>query len=160
MARPRAGDWMEDEFKGLAALGIVHVISLLGTKEAQARGLADEGSFCRAAGMFFHSFPIPDRGVPISAQSLSRLACDTYHRCAEGESTVIHCRAGIGRAGLVSSAVLLHCGFTAYDALGAVSTARKLQVPDTKEQIHWLESNSHMVAQSHIEPIESHKPKM
>src|SRR5262249_25284547 len=50
----------------------------------------------------------------------------------------IHCRAGIGRSGLVGAAVLLHCGFTVREAFAAISKARGVQVPDTAEQSEWL----------------------
>lgn len=151
MGRPRAGEWASDEFAGLAGLGVTDVVSLLEPAEARELGLADEAAYCAAAGLRFHSYPVADRGVPDSAGSLSRLACQLYHLCAGGGCVVIHCRAGIGRSGLVTAAVLLHCGFSVRDALSAVSKARGVRVPDTVEQAEWLASHQAAVSQCHIE---------
>ena len=61
-----------------------------------------------------------------------------YHHAAGGEHIVIHCRAGIGRTGMVAAGVLLHCGFEPDEALEHISLKRGVTVPDTDEQIEWL----------------------
>jgi protein-tyrosine phosphatase len=151
MGRPRAGDWAADEFAGLRELGVTDVVSLLEKPEAHELGLQDEMGNCATAGLCFHSFPIADRGVPASAAALSRLACQLYHHCAGGGHVVIHCRAGIGRSGLVAAAVLLHCGFEVAEAFAAISRARGVTVPDTREQIEWLEAHRVVVSECHQE---------
>lgn len=152
MARPRTGDWASEEFAGLAALGVTEIVSLLESAEAREIGLATEPAYyCAGAGISFHSFPIADRGVPASVEDLSRLACRLYHSCAGGSFAVIHCRAGIGRSGLVSAAVLLHCGFAVRDAFSAISKARGIEVPDTAEQSEWLSRHQAAIARCHIE---------
>ncbi|HET6648210.1 MAG TPA: protein-tyrosine phosphatase family protein [Pyrinomonadaceae bacterium] len=151
MGRPRAGDWASDEFAGLSALGVTDVVSLLETAEAYDLGLADEAQYCEAARLRFHSYAIPDRGVPASADTLSKLACYLYHLCAGGACAAIHCRAGIGRSGLVSAAVLLHCGFSVADALARISKARGVAVPDTPEQAQWLIDNHATLITCHID---------
>jgi protein-tyrosine phosphatase len=151
MGRPRAGDWAADEFAGLSELGITDVVSLLEAAEAREVGLAAEARYCEAAGIRFHSYPIADRGVPSSAEALSKLACQLYHLCAGGRHAVVHCRAGIGRSGLVSAAVLLHCGFGVDDALLAISKARGVTVPDTAEQVQWLAANQAILSRCHLD---------
>jgi hypothetical protein len=150
MGRPRAADWAADEFSGLAELGIRNVISLLEYGEAVELGLADESSYCAGAGIAFYSFPIRDRGIRASPEALSALACETYHGCAGGGSTLIHCRAGIGRSGLVAAAVLLHCGLDVDDAFARISLARGVPVPDTQEQRQWLATHRDAVGRCHI----------
>jgi protein-tyrosine phosphatase len=152
MGRPRAGDWAADEFAGLSELGITDVVvSLLEAAEAREVGLAAEARYCDAAGIRFHSYPIPDRGVPSSSEALSKLACQLYHLCAGGRRAAVHCRAGIGRSGLVSAAVLLHCGFGVDDALAAISKARGVTVPDTAEQVQWLAANQSVLGKCHLD---------
>src|SRR5215510_13579008 len=74
MARPRAGDWLEDEIAGWRAAGIDIVVSLLEPAEIEELGLHQEPGLCRDQGMEFLSFPIPDRGVPSSASEAAALA--------------------------------------------------------------------------------------
>jgi hypothetical protein len=66
MARPRAGDWLDDEISGWRAQSIDIIISLLEQEEVSELGLQREAGLCREQGMEFLSFPIPDRGVPES----------------------------------------------------------------------------------------------
>lgn len=54
---------------------------------------------------------------------------------ANGLNTVIHCRADIGRTGVVAAGVLLHCGFEPLEAIEHISKLRDVAVPDTQEQI-------------------------
>lgn len=150
MGRPRAGDWAADEFAGLRGLGVTDVVSLLEAPEARELGLVDEASYCEAAGLRFRAFPIPDRGVPAAPNSLSRLVCELYHHCAGGAHAAIHCRAGIGRSGLVAAAVLLHCGFEVEEAFGAISKVRGVSVPDTAEQAEWLRIHGAAVNECHL----------
>ncbi len=138
MARPRAGDWADEEFSGFADAGLKRIVSLLEYHENWELGLVDEPRYCDEAGIGFLSWPLPDRGVPGKTGELFELSLDIYQRCAGGENTAIHCRGGIGRSSLVAAAILLHTGLSVDEALGTISSARGLQVPDTEEQREWL----------------------
>jgi protein-tyrosine phosphatase len=151
MARPRVDDWVHDEFAGLRVLGVSGVVSLLEVTEARELNLESEEEYCSAASLTFDSFPIPDRGVPLSVNALSKFACDIYHRCAVGKSIVIHCRAGIGRSGLVAAAVLMHSGISAEEAIQRISQARGVSVPDTDEQALWIEKNKNEFSNCYLD---------
>jgi protein-tyrosine phosphatase len=147
MARPRASDWAEEEFAGFADAGIRRIVSLLEVHEEFVLGLEQEAQLCANANIAYASFPIRDRGVPSSPRNLSKLSKETYLQCAGGDSTAIHCRAGIGRSSLVAAAVLLHAGLTVDDAFARIRKARGLEVPDTPEQAQWLRDNSRVVSE-------------
>lgn len=147
MARPRANESAENEFAALFDAGIRRIVSLLEVHEEFVLGLEHEAQHCADADISFESFPIPDRGVPSNPHKLFELSKETYHRCAGGESTVVHCRAGIGRSSLVAAAILLHCGFEVDKAFARVQKARGLEVPDTPEQAQWLRDHSDIVWQ-------------
>src|SRR4051794_35483548 len=98
MARPRAGDWLEDEISGWAAEHIKTVVSLLEPQEIRELDLVTEGDFCRKRGIEFVSFPVPDRGVPDSTLKATELSQRMAIKIAEGQSIAVHCRAGIGRS--------------------------------------------------------------
>lgn len=147
MARPRANDWAEEEFSGFADAGIRRIVSLLQVHEEFVLGLEKEAQLCTNANIAFDSFPIPDRGVPSNAHNLSELSRRIYLHCAGGDSTAIHCRAGIGRSSLVAATVLLHAGFTVEDAFTRIQKATGLEVPGTPEQAQWLHDNLRIVSE-------------
>ncbi|HAW28148.1 MAG TPA: protein tyrosine phosphatase, partial [Planctomycetaceae bacterium] len=51
MARPVPGEWIEDEFAGIARLGISHIVSLLEHEESIELGLEDEPQLAEQHGM-------------------------------------------------------------------------------------------------------------
>jgi protein-tyrosine phosphatase len=138
LGRPRAGEWLQDEIADWAANGLTDVVSLLEDHEIRELDLTREADFVRHAGLDFEKFPIPDRGVPTSLT----LARDLWHRLEAkircGRSVGIHCRASIGRAGLVAVGTLLRLGVEENVAWQRASTARGRQVPDTDEQRLWV----------------------
>lgn len=141
MAKPVSGEWIEDEFSGIAQYGINRIISLLEEHESYEVGLSQERSLTEKNGMEFISYPIPDRGLPNSISEFASFTKRIYHEAAGGLNTVIHCRAGIGRTGIVAAGVLLHCGFEPSQAFTLISEKRGVSVPDTQEQIDWVTNN-------------------
>lgn len=140
VGRPRAGDWLADEISGWTAVGLSDVVSLLENDEVRELGLEQEAALSMNAGLSFERFPIPDRGVPVSADAAAQLFDSIASKIAIGRSVGVHCRAGIGRSGLVTAGVLLRLGISESDAWQRVSAARGLRVPDTDEQRAWLSS--------------------
>lgn len=142
MAKPVAGEWIEDEFSGLAKSGLAQVVSLLEDHEAFEVGLRDEALLCKQHGLMFVSYPIADRGLPPTVAGFAEITKRLYHEIAVGRSTVIHCRAGIGRTGMVAAGVLLHASFGVDEAFDHISDRRTVEVPDTDEQRDWLRENA------------------
>jgi protein-tyrosine phosphatase len=139
MARPRAGDWLEDEVAHWQAEGVALVVSLLEPAEARELGLEGEADVCRAQGIEFVNFPIPDRGVPGDRRQAEVLA----RRLVEADRSVaIHCRAGIGRSASIAALTLVLGGMSADEAFARISAARGLSVPDTDAQRKWVEGSS------------------
>jgi Protein-tyrosine phosphatase len=140
MARPRGGEWLEEEVSGWKSLGIRVVASLLHAYEADELGIAGEASLCAAHGIDFRSFPIRDRGVPESHFAFSDFVDQLTAHVRTGDAVAVHCRAGIGRSGLTVGAVLLRLGVPAQNIFSMVSKARGIVVPDTAAQIEWFDS--------------------
>jgi predicted protein tyrosine phosphatase len=137
-ARPRADDWLETEVGEWTTSGLDMVVSLLERDEVSELGLQREAEFCRASGIEFVSFPIPDRGVPEAGSHVSQIANSIANTIADGGSIAIHCRAGIGRASMIAACALICLGIEASDALARIKTARGLTVPDAEEQRDWI----------------------
>lgn len=141
MPKPVTGEFGDDEFMQIAALGYRRVVSLLEHHENEDYELADESSLCVRYGMEFVSYPIRDRSLPESVKSFSEFTGRLYRSISNGESTVVHCLAGIGRSGIVAGAILIHSGMEAVEAFAQLSEARGFSVPDTDEQRKWIVSN-------------------
>ncbi len=145
MAKPVSGEWIEDEFSSISMFGIDRIVSLLESHEVYDLGLEMEKTLSEKNGMEFISYPIPDRGLPNSIDDFLRFTKRLYNEAAGGLNTVIHCRAGIGRTGMIAAGVLLHCGFEPIEAFDLISKKRGVAVPDTQEQVDWVvKSHSEM----------------
>lgn len=138
MPRPRAGDWLADEIAGWRRAGVGLAVSLLERGEVEELALADEARECAARGIEFISFPIADRGVPASMRDARGLIEDISARVRSGVAAAVHCRAGIGRSGLVVACVLLELGVPLGEVFPMIAAARRTSVPDTPEQRDWV----------------------
>jgi len=136
-ARPRGGDWLEDEVKGLQEAGVDVLVSLLTPEEVKDLELEKESSFSRAHGMEFLSLPIADRGTPRSQSEAERFVQNLHNDLAKGRAVAIHCRQGIGRSGMIAAAVLIADGATPNDAVERISKSRGLPIPETFDQLEW-----------------------
>ena len=139
-ARPRGGDWLDEELAGWRNSGVDEVVSLLTPEEAESLELQNEPAQARDAGMRFRSFPIVDRSVPASKWDTLRLIEDLDAALSDGKSVSIHCRQGIGRAGLMAASLLVARGVRPADAFERISLTRGVAVPETEEQRAWVEA--------------------
>jgi protein-tyrosine phosphatase len=138
-ARPRGGDWLQDEIADWKTAGIHFVVSLLTRDEEQDLDLGDEASEVTRQGLGFSSFPIPDRQIPQSETKLRELIEDVNRRLLAGRNVLIHCRQGVGRSGLVAACLLVRNGMSPGAAVESISSARGVTVPETLEQRAWVE---------------------
>jgi protein-tyrosine phosphatase len=138
-ARPRGGEWLEDEIASWAGDGVNSVFSLLTVEEERELDLANEAAEAEAHGMTFLSFPIPDRQVPDSESDLAKALEKLDRELANGKSVVLHCRQGIGRTGLVAACLLLTKGMDPDAAIRRLTAARGIPVPETPEQRRWID---------------------
>jgi protein-tyrosine phosphatase len=150
MARPRAGDWLDDEIVGWRREGVDVVVSLLEAEEIGELGLRREAELCRTQAIEFISFPIPDRGAPASLQETASLAQSLARQLSEGKAVAIHCRAGIGRSSLIAACVLACVGCESDAAFAMIGKARGVKVPDTDEQRQWVAAFHDSVRQSGV----------
>ena len=125
--------------------GVGTIVSLLEPPEAAALSLGNEGDVCRANGLRFVQFGIPDFGVPDTG-SLLALVERVTGMLENGDSVGVHCRAGIGRSGLLACAVLVGLGQSAEAAIRLTSQARGVQVPETPEQTEMVKTIARLLA--------------
>ena len=139
MPRPRGGEWLSEEVAGWRDSGVALVLSLLEPVEVRELELQAESKLCTAQGIQFLSFPIPDHGTPASSRELSDVLAQLHKELLSGKAVAIHCRAGIGRTGLVAGC-LLHMLHVPYEEIfHLLSRSRGLAMPDTTAQVEWVE---------------------
>ena len=137
-ARPRGGDWLQDEIASWRGSGVATVVSLLEEQEEHDLDLQAERSEAEEQGLKFISFPIVDRDVPVSQSEFGKLLETLHRELAAGQSVVVHCRQGIGRTGLVAACLLVSDGLGPQEAMDRLSAARGVQVPETAQQRRWI----------------------
>lgn len=137
--RPRGGDWLENEVSLMKRAGVDVLVSMLQPEEAAELGLSAEAELCVSGGIEFRSYPIPDRETPPSTASFAMFIDGLRAEAHAGRSIAVHCRASIGRSSLLLAALLTSEGLTPDDAFKRLTKARGLQVPDTPDQVRWVE---------------------
>ncbi|PRX92288.1 protein-tyrosine phosphatase family protein [Allonocardiopsis opalescens] len=132
MARPRGGDWLDDEMAGLRGLGVDTLVCLLTRPEPAVLELEGEREAAHRAGLEPRWLPVVDRSVP-AASALRAEADVPAERVEAGRFVVTHCRLGIGRSAMLA-AVLVRLGEAPHAVWGRLERARGRPVPDTGEQ--------------------------
>lgn len=136
--RPRGEDWLKDEVRSWRESGLDEVVSLLTAGEVTEFGLDEEEKWCKAYGIRFRSFSIPDRGVPASVDQFAHLVQEVEKAVSAGRNVGLHCRQGIGRSSLAAAALLMSVGESQEAAWKSIRQARGCPVPDTIEQRNWV----------------------
>ena len=110
----------------LAGLGISSIVSLIDTDECRLIGVPSLSTQAVAAGLDWRDFPITDRAVPEPDQSAAfqQLLVDLSTMLDDGARLAIHCRAGVGRSGLLAAALLVWRGVAADEAIAAIRHCR------------------------------------
>lgn len=150
-ARPRGGEWLGDEISSWRRERVDTVFSLLTPGEEADLDVSEEASLVKARGMHFHSFPIPDRQVPGSERQFAAALENLDAELAAGRNVVLHCRQGIGRTGLVAACLLVTKGISPEVAVGQLTAARGVPVPETEEQRIWIDRFANSFAALHHE---------
>lgn len=135
--RPRGGDWLEDEISDWREAGIDIVVSFLMPDEVAEFALEAEEELCKAYGIRFISFAIPDRGVPES-KATAVLVQDLEQALIDGKRVALHCRQSVGRSAILAASLLVAAGEEPHQAFERISLARGCKVPDTAEQEQWV----------------------
>jgi protein-tyrosine phosphatase len=138
-ARPRGGDWLEEDVATWKRAGVGAVLSLLTPEEQNELELQNEAREVQRQGLRFSSFPIPDLQVPRSEAKLAEALKNVTADLSAGRNVLIHCRQGIGRTGMIAACLLIQGGMSPGGAVESVSAARGMTVPETPEQREWIE---------------------
>src|SRR5512133_79903 len=117
---------LQEDIGQLADAGIKHLFSL----ELPDKSLT---LLCKKAGIQWLYFYIPDFGIPDSVDEFNGMIDRLLQSIEQGDTVCVHCRAGIGRTGMV-----LTCAVGKLYMLGykkAIDTVRRTRkAVETQEQ--------------------------
>ncbi len=137
MPRPRGDAWLRGELASLKARGVTDLATMLTPAEEEECGLLAEEQLCAELGIGFHRHPIYDRGVP-PEQGFDQFISSLVPILLQQGFLAVHCRAGIGRSGVVTAALLIRLGLSAHDAIMLISNSRGFEIPDTDAQYEFI----------------------
>lgn len=84
-------------------------------------------------------FPVPDLHAPDLDAAVAFVDA-LVDRVRAGETLLVHCGAGIGRAGTMAAAILMDLGLTMDEAIAVVASSRPMAGPEAGAQRDLLEA--------------------
>lgn len=102
------------------------VLTLLEDHEFANHGIPDFGARVRALGLRWEHVPIRDGGVPDARfdRAWPTVGAEVREILESGGRVLIHCRAGLGRTGMIAARLLIELGEEPAAAIRAVRGAR------------------------------------
>ena len=134
----QSGAWMRNLQQDLERLrtvhGVEHLVCLLEDHELVELAIRDLAQRASVAGLLFSRLPIQDGSIPVDVGAVRALVRQICDWAAAGQTTVIHCKGGLGRAGTIGGCVLRAAGVDAAATFAALVAARGLSCPETNAQ--------------------------
>lgn len=131
-------DHLKEDVAAFAAWGASAVLCLLPPDELDRLGVGDLPGIVRQAGLDLFQVPIGDMQVPDAI--FEHAWGEVGRRCRgllrAGGSVLIHCRAGLGRSGLVAARLLVELGVAPEAAIALVRAARPGAIETAAQEAH------------------------
>jgi protein-tyrosine phosphatase len=124
------GAWARDlsaDLDAIAAWGARLVLTLVESAELAALKVPHLGAEVRARGLDWRHLPIADYSVPTEAfeRQWETHGWDIRSLLRNGDDVLVHCRGGLGRAGMMAALLLVELGAEPEEAIRNVRRARK-----------------------------------
>lgn len=133
-----SGGWARDlsaDLQRIRDLGTKILVSLVELQELEKLNVSKLGAKAQSFGMSWLHLPIPDMGVPSIKweQEWLRARLSIHEALDEGDTVVVHCKGGLGRAGTIAARLLVERGEAPHSAISRVRKCRPGAI-ETKEQ--------------------------
>jgi protein-tyrosine phosphatase len=121
-----------------------YLVTMTGLGEMERAGVVDLPRQAEAAGIRWRHFPIVDFGAPEAEvlRGWPALSAELHAALDAGQSVLTHCRAGLGRSGMVSLRLLVERGEDPDAALARIREVRPGAV-ETQAQRYWASGPVH-----------------
>lgn len=140
-----SGNWNRDLASDLIMLrGKYHtdtLISLVESSELKTLGIENLEAECRTHSIELIRFPLPDVSVPLSLKSFAGLIREIVKRLMQNKTVVIHCKGGLGRAGLAVACTIVAASGNKISGEQAIKMVREVRgagAVETKEQENFI----------------------
>jgi protein-tyrosine phosphatase len=136
-------NWRRDLAADLDAIRRSHphlLITLNEPGEFRNLGVPAFESLLAASGLPWRHLPIRDGGVPTAAfeRAWQIVGSEARAGLRAGRLVVIHCKAGLGRTGMIAARLLAELGMHPQSAIDAVRKARSFRAIETQQERHVL----------------------
>jgi len=147
-----SGAWQRDldlDLDAIAEWGAAAVLTLIGQKELHSLQITAMGEKVADRHMIWRHLPITDVSTPDAGfeQAWRHIGEELRHLLRGGANVLVHCRGGLGRAGLVAARLLVELGWTPDTAIQAVRRVRKGAIETRAQEQHVLATKSIAEAQ-------------
>ncbi len=143
------GLWRRDldqDLDRLRAMDVTCMVCLVPDEELALCRVHGYPQAARARGMGWIAGPFADGGVPSDVAQTTDFCRDLAARIRDGERLVVHCRGGLGRAGLIGACVMLASGRcrSAEEAITWVRACRPGTVENRLQEAYIEQVAAHM----------------
>jgi protein-tyrosine phosphatase len=128
--------WNRDLKLDLAIIknnGIQVIVCLLEWSEMRMLNITDYPKIVQEDGFIFYHLPIRDGGIP-QQKDIDVLVPILIQHLSAGQNVLVHCRAGLGRAGTICACCLGHFGYEGQTAIDTVRAQRHGAVQTRKQE--------------------------
>jgi protein-tyrosine phosphatase len=136
------GAWARDlsaDLDQITAWGAQVVLTLVESQELKSLKVPHLGSSVEARGMAWRHLPIADYSVPSAAFETAWESAGHEIRALlrDGGNVLVHCKGGLGRAGMIAARLLAELGMPPKEAIRTVRLARKgaIETPSQLELV-------------------------
>lgn len=140
-ASAATGAWARDldlDVLAIADWGAAAVLTLIETHEITALQVEGLGRAVERAHMDWLHAPIPDVSTPDAAFEAAwvEVGEGLRDRLRAGFDIVVHCKGGLGRAGMIAARLLVELGIEPDEAIGRVRAARPGAIETAAQEAH------------------------
>ncbi|PTA69483.1 cyclin-dependent kinase inhibitor 3 family protein [Deinococcus arcticus] len=122
------------DVQALAQMGANVLAPLLEDFEFDLLGMEGYHAAAQAHALELAPFPIPDGRAPLDAAAFAAYLDELMTHLLDGRRVVVHCRGGLGRAGLTAACLLVQAGLGAQAAIDLVRQSRSPHAIETAGQ--------------------------